>query len=82
MAEQRAGYEGSFLSAMGDRKVIQASLAELAAERGVGRDKIWQQVQREVRDALRDPEVWRAVEAVADALLERGTLVEDEIVIQ
>ncbi len=79
LAEQRAGYEGSFLGAMGDREVIKAPLAELADERGVSRDVIWQQVQREVRDALRDPEVWRAVEAVASALIEHGTLGEDEI---
>ena len=45
----------------------------------MGRDKIWSQVQREVRDALSDPEVWRAVEAVASALVENGTLVQDEI---
>ncbi len=79
LAEQRAGYEGSFLGAMGDRKVIQASLAELADERGVSRDVIWHQVQREVRDALRDPAVWAAVENVAAALVAHGTLVEDEI---
>ena len=29
--------------------------------------------------ALSDPAVWAAVEAVAGALIERGTLVEDEI---
>ena len=65
---------------MGDLKVIQAPLAEVAAERGVRRDVIWKQVTREVRHALEDPEVWRAVEAVAVALVEHGTLVEDEIV--
>ena len=79
-AEQRAGYEGSFFGSMGDREAIKAPLAELADERGVSRDKIWSQVQREVRDALSDPAVWRAVEAVASALIEHGTLVQDEIV--
>ncbi len=80
LAEQRAGYEGSFVGSMGDREDIKAPLAELAAERGVSRDAVWQAVQREVRDALSDPEVWRAVEAVASALIEHGTLGEDEIV--
>ena len=80
LAEQRAGFEGSFVGSMGDREVIKAPLAELAAERGIGRDMIWSQVQREVRDALSDPEVWAAVANVASALLEHGTLVEAELV--
>ncbi len=79
LAEGRAGFEGAFFGSLDDLKSIQAPLAELAAERGVSRQDLWGQVEREVWQALGNEEVWAAVENVAAALVAHGTLVQDEI---
>ena len=74
----RADSKGLFLDHSTISRVFRP-LAELAAERGVSRQDLWGQVEREVWQALGNEEVWAAVENVAAALVAHGTLVQDEI---
>ncbi len=56
-----------------------AAVESLAGEHGTTPAAIRAEADHEVRKILNDPRVWRAVQAVAAALVDRGTLMGPEI---